>query len=431
MGVMESTLEDLIVDDRSRGIFRVHRSAFTAQAIFDMERRRVFERSWLYLAHASEVPAPGSFVSRPVAGRPIILARGKDGELNALYNTCAHRGAMVCRERQGRNARAFTCGYHGWTYDLTGRNIAIAGKDSYTKDACAPGNFDLVHVPRLAEFRGFIFVHFDPGAEPLEDYLEGACEYLDLVASAAAEQMIVVGGTHEYACRANWKLLYENSADGYHALATHSTYFDYLKARDTGKVETFVPTKLFGQVKNLGHGHAVSESQESYTWGRPVARWIPEWGEEGRAYIDEKRRELIARLGEAKGMKVAESDRNLLIFPNLVVNDIMAVTIRTFYPETPGSMKISAWALAPAEEEGVFLDRRLRNFLEFLGPAGLATPDDIEMLELCQLGYANTAGASWNDISRGMATEDTHAAKQEELQMRTFWRRWRDLMETA
>jgi len=429
--IAAADFRDLIVDDKARGIFRVQRSAFTAQAVFEMERSRVFERCWLYLAHVSEVAQPGSFVARTVAGRPILLTRDKEGRLNALFNTCAHRGAMVCREKQGQGARAFTCGYHGWTYNLAGKLVAMAGKESYTPEACAAGSFDLVSVPRLAEFRGFVFIHFDAGAEPLEDYLEGACEYLDLVASAGAERMIVVGGTHEYACRANWKLLFENSADGYHALATHATYFDYLKARDSGHAETFVPTRLFGRVLNLGHGHAVSESEESYTWGRPVARWIPEWGEEGRAYIDEKKRELVARLGQAKGMRVAESDRNLLIFPNLVVNDIMAVTIRTFYPDSPGSMKISAWALAPEEEKGVFLDRRLRNFLEFLGPAGFATPDDVEMLELCQLGYANAAGAPWNDISRGMATEDAQAAKQDELQMRTFWRRWRELMDIA
>jgi p-cumate 2,3-dioxygenase alpha subunit len=421
------SIDHLVADDKAKGIFRVHRSAFTDAAICEMERRRVFERCWLYLAHVSEVPKPGNFLTRMVGGKPLILARGKDGKLAALYNTCAHRGAMVCREKKGE-ARAFTCGYHGWSYDLKGKLIAQAGKESYTPDACANGAFNLVPVPKLAEFRGFLFVHFDAGAEPLEDYLAGACEYLDLVASASAQEMIVVGGTHEYACRANWKLLYENSADGYHAVATHSTYFDYLKARDKDKAETFVPTQLFGRVLNLGRGHAVSESQGSYSWGRPVARWIPEWGDEGKAYIEAKKQELVTRLGQEKGMKVAESDRNLLIFPNLVVNDIMAVTIRTFYPEAAGYMKINAWALAPKEEEGVFLDRRLRNFLEFLGPAGFATPDDVEMLELCQIGYQNQAGASWNDISRGMATEDGHAAKQDELQMRTFWRRWRELM---
>lgn len=423
-----ASLSRLIVDDKAKGIFRVHRSAFTEAAVLEMERRRVFDRCWLYVAHVSEVPAPGSFVTRTVGGRPVILARGKDGALSALYNTCAHRGAMVCRERKGE-ARAFTCGYHGWSYDLKGKLIAQAGKESYTPAACADGAFNLTPVAKLAEFRGFVFVHFDAGAEPLEDYLAGACEYLDLVASASASRMVVVAGTQEYACRANWKLLFENSADGYHAMATHATYFDYLKARDTGRVETFEPRQLFGRVRNLGNGHAVSESQGSYTWGRPVARWIPEWGEDGKAYVEAKKRELVARLGEEKGMKVAESDRNLLIFPNLVVNDIMAVTIRTFYPESAGYMKVSAWALAPEEEESVFLDRRLRNFLEFLGPAGFATPDDVEMLELCQLGYQNQAGASWNDISRGMATEDTQAAKQDELQMRTFWRCWRTLME--
>ena len=428
--IATADIEDLIVDDKSKGIFRVHRAAFTEHAVFEMERRRVFERCWLYVAHVSEVPAPGSFVSRMVGGHPIILARGKDGALAALYNTCAHRGAVVCREKKGE-ARAFTCGYHGWTYDLKGKLIAQAGKESYTPAACADGAFNLIPVPKLAEFRGFVFVHFDAGAGPLEDYLAGACEYLDLVASASAEAMVVVGGTHEYSARANWKLLFENSADGYHALATHATYFDYLKARDAGRAETFVPQRLFGRVLDLGNGHAVSESQGSYTWGRPVARWIPEWGEDGRAYIDAKKQELAARLGEEKAMRVAESDRNLLIFPNLVVNDIMAVTIRTFYPEAAGYMKVSAWALAPKEEEGVFLDRRLRNFIEFLGPAGFATPDDVEMLELCQLGYANQAGAGWNDLSRGMATETEHAAKQDELQMRTFWRHWLAMMRTT
>ena len=83
----------LILEDKTRGIFRVRRSAFTAQAVFELERRRVFERCWLYLAHASEVLAPGSFVARTVAGRPILLTRDKEGRLNALYNSCAHRGA--------------------------------------------------------------------------------------------------------------------------------------------------------------------------------------------------------------------------------------------------------------------------------------------------------------------------------------------------
>lgn len=424
------TLDELIVDDKSRGIFRVHRSAFTDAAVLDMERRRIFDRCWLYLGHVSEVPEPGSFVTRRVAGRPILFDRDQEGTLRALLNTCAHRGAVVCREPSGK-AKSFSCGYHGWTYNLKGELTGQPGKESYSPAACEGGAMNLKPVPKLAEFKGFVFVCFDAGAEPLEDYLAGACEYLDLVACQGEEGMIVVGGTHEYSAAANWKLLQENSADGYHAGPTHSTYFDYLRARDSGQVKVFQPSKLFGEVHNLGNGHAVSGSEGAYTWGRPVARWIPEWGEDGKRYIEEKRKALVARLGEKKGMQVADSDRNLLIFPNLVVNDIMAVTVRTFYPKAPDRFDVTAWALAPREESGIFLQRRLRNFIEFLGPAGFATPDDVEMLELCQQGYANRDCAQWNDLSRGMLTEDEHAAKQDELQMRTFWRRWREMLQAA
>ena len=134
----------------------------------------------------------------------------------------------------------------------------------------------------------------------------------------------------------------------------------------------------------------------------------------------------MARLGDERGAVVARGDRNLLIFPNLVVNDIMAITVRTFYPRRPDQMDVSAWSLAPVGESVSSRERRLRNFLEFLGPAGFATPDDVEMLELCQRGYANRDGVAWNDLSRGMLKKVP--AKSDELQMRCFWRRWHQLM---
>ena len=58
-------------------------------------------------------------------------------------------------------------------------------------------------------------------------------EYLDLVVDAADGQMEIVKGTNEYCIGANWKLLAENSIDGYHAVSTHDTYFKYLVALGT------------------------------------------------------------------------------------------------------------------------------------------------------------------------------------------------------
>ena len=230
---------------------------------------------------------------------------------------------------------------------------------------------------------------------------------------------------------ANWKMLQENSADGYHANTTHATYFAYVKARDGAVLNNYVRGG-FGRVRDLGNGHAVSESVGATPWGRPVARWIPPWGEAGKAECDAIQRRMAARLGEERAEIICKGDRNLLIFPNLVVNDIMAVTVRTFYPIAPDRFEVEAWALAPKDESAFMRDMRLRSFLEFLGPAGFATPDDVEMLELCQQGYATCGAVEWNDLSRGVLDEDGPApAKQDELQMRAFWRRWHSLMTGA
>ena len=85
---------------------------------------------------------------------------------------------------------------------------------------------------------------------------------------------------------------------------------------------------------------------------------------------------------------MADVNRNLLIYPNLVVNDIMAVTVRTFMPSAPDRMDVTAWELAPRDELPALRQRRLDSFLTFLGPAGFATPDDVEALESCQQGFS-------------------------------------------
>ena len=135
---------------------------------------------------------------------------------------------------------------------------------------------------------------------------------------------------------------------------------------------------------------------------------------------------LQARVGEEKAQRIATRNRNLLIFPNLVINDIMAITIRTFYPVAPNQMMVNGWALAPKEESEMARKYRLYNFLEFLGPGGFATPDDVEALEACQAGFSNAGSASWSDISKGMGAAEPQY--DDELQMRIFWTRWNELL---
>jgi p-cumate 2,3-dioxygenase alpha subunit len=329
---------------------------------------------------------------------------------------------MVCRERSG-NARGYTCFYHGWSYDRDGCLDGVPGESSY------PASFDrkefgLAEPPKVASYRGFVFVSFDPGAIPLEDYLAGAKEYLDLVIDQSPSgEMEIIRGTQEYTIRANWKLLVENSFDDYHLMSTHKTWLDYMKKSG---VEIPKPAKghvmpSHGVGKVLGNGHAVIDNENFR--GRPVAKWIPLYGEEAKPEIERLRAELVARLGEARARRVADTNRNLVIFPNLVVNDGSSVTIRTFHPTAPDRMEVSAWALGPKGESPLARSIRLDSFLTFYGPGGFATPDDVEALESVQKGMAAWREVPWSVMTRGMEKEGEQL-NTDELHLREFWIHW-------
>lgn len=448
---LQRVLREAVLEDRASGAFKVNRRVFTDEGVLEAEQRIIFDHCWLYLGHVSEVPKRSSFVTRSVGGRPLILVRDRDGKIQAFFNTCSHRGALVCRERHGQR-RSFQCPYHGWVYSDQGVLIDVPGKESMAPGLVESGQMNLPKVPKVDEYRGFVFVNFDRNAMPLKDYLADAKSVLELVSEQSDVGMEIVGGTQEYSVNANWKLLQENSADGYHAATTHATYFDYVLSRDgmsenarrmaspgggSGPVRA---NRLpdgddegrdndFNRVRDLGNGHAVIASIGSAPWGRPYARWVPGWGEEAKEEISQIAQSIIQRLGRRRAELVINGDRNTLIFPNLVINDIMAITVRTFYPVRPDRMEVNAWALAPIGESSTSRDRRLRNFLEFLGPAGFASPDDVEMLEMCQAGYRNQIGMEWNDISKGMMKNEP--TNTDEEQMRVFWRRWRELMSAS
>lgn len=404
--------------DLERQRFKVARRSFVDPKILQQEYRTIFEKCWLYIGHASELEKPGDFVTRVIARRSLLFTRDAQNRINAFFNACPHRGAQVCRERKG-NAKSFQCFYHGWVFGADGALKSQPGQECYPDDFNTDGSANLVPVPRVDSYRGFWFVCFDRNVQSLGDYLAGAKDWIDIVADQSELGMTLVGGTQEYQIRANWKLLTENSIDGYHAINTHATYVDYLK-NSQGSMS---PVPFEGTGYDLGNGHAVIEYRAP--WGRPVAQWIPLWGEDGRRELDAVYARLLQRFGKERADRIAFSNRNMFIFPNLVINDIMAITVRTYFPTAPDAMQVSAWALAPKEESAWARKYRLSNFLEFLGPGGFATPDDVEALEQCQRGFESLREAPWSDISKGMGK--AKPGYDDELQMRAFWMRWQQL----
>ncbi len=360
----------------------------------------------------------------------MIFCRDGQGTIRCLLNTCRHRGAIVCTAREG-NARRFNCVYHGWSYANDGQLVGVPGDDAYAA-SFRKAEFGLASPPSFESYRDFWFLNLDAKAQPLKDYLGRATDYIDLVIEQSPSgRMQIIAGTQEYDVAANWKLMVENSVDDYHLPSTHSTWLNYMKnsgvnVTPSKEAGMLLPSK--GLAINLGNGNFTTDNVNFR--GRPVAKWISIYGEDAKPEIDAIRKELVQRLGPERAARVADTNRNLVIFPNLVINDGSSVTVRTFFPDGAGRMHVTAWALGPEEESERARARRLDAFLTFYGPGGFATPDDVEALELVQQGLANWQDVPWSEMSRGMG-KDSDFLNSDEHHLRIFWRHWNRLMEGA
>ena len=410
--------------DPGRRRFQVSRSVYTDPAIFEEEKQRLLYKSWLYLGHVSEVAKPNDYITRQVIDKNIIFTRTGTGELAAYFNTCPHRGALLCREKTG-NRKSFSCPYHGWTFRNSGALQTQNAPYGYAEDFNADGAYDLFRVPRLEVRGGFAFINLDPGAIGLDAYLGAAGDRIDMIADHSAHGLEVIGGMQEYFIRANYKLMCENSYDGYHLEPTHGSYIEYQMSMLKG----LKPRPIEGRGLALDNGHGCFEL--NIQAGRPIAQWLPVWGENARELIADRKTELLERVGSERGELIAEWHRNMVIFPNTVMNDQQTILIRSFVPLSHNEMIVRAWPLGPAGESPELRRVRLEGALSFLGPGGFATPDDIEMLELCQRGY-QMGGIAWNDVSKGFRPdEDTlHDVDvwNNELQMRAFYTQYDKMM---
>lgn len=411
-----------IEEDWEARIFRVHRDAYRDVEVFEREREVLWGRGWLFLGHGTEVPEPGDYKVRTLGGRDLIFLRDVNGVLRAFLNACPHRGTAVCREESGK-ARLLRCFYHAWTFDTEGRLVSLPGPDAYPPDSGFKDRLGLRPVAQVDVLRDFVFVSFDPGAPPLAEYLGPAADYFEMVADHSPAGMAVLPGTQRYMTRANWKLLVENAMDGYHFAPSHITFLEYLKS--TG----YTTSDEGGRGLSLPGGHVVG-IQSGHS-GRIGLNWEPRFGEAERVRIEANRAEIFARLGPERGRLVTDYFKTLHMFPNLLLFDIEGISIRMLEPVAPDLTEVRAWMLAPVDEPPDATDLRIKTLVSFIGPGGLATPDDLEAQEAIQRAISSTAGdvrpgIDWNDVSRGIEAELTGGPSRtvDEARVRHFWRNW-------
>jgi benzoate/toluate 1,2-dioxygenase alpha subunit/2,4,5-trichlorophenoxyacetic acid oxygenase 1 len=376
------------VDDRpDEKLFQLDRRIFTDPAVYEAEIRHIFESTWVFVGLETQIPQPHDFITTFIGRQPVLLTRDKDGAIGCFLNSCRHRGTVVCPFKKGQR-RLHVCRYHGWSYDSGGHNAAIPDlADGQYPAAFTNADHDLVRVARLDSYRGFIFASLSPDVPSLDEHLGDAKFFLDLVIDQSPTgQLELVPGEVSYTFDANWKLQFENGLDYYHFAATHSSYVDIMKRRPADApskqgMTVEPPDETLGQGSfNFAHGHAVNFSiKPTQLYGRPLAQ--------DAAFLEATR----ARVGPTR-LKWMLRQRNLTIFPNLQVIDILSGQLRTWRPLAADKTEMVSHCLAPVGEPPAARRMRIRNYEDFFNPTGLASSDDNVMYEFCQTGYDAQAG---------------------------------------
>ena len=203
---------------------------YTSEAFLRREIETIFMKEWNFLGRADRIPKPGDYFTVTFTGVPVIVLRGKDGEVRAFANTCRHRGSAVL-SGEG-NCKAIRCPYHSWTYDLDGR--LIVAPEMEESAGFRIEDYPLIPI-RLEQWAGFIFVNFDQGARNLKEFLGDVTEVLE---SYRFETMACVR-RKEYEIACNWKIYVENAMEAYHVPTVHRSTL----SRQKGQFPTVEPAK--------------------------------------------------------------------------------------------------------------------------------------------------------------------------------------------
>ena len=187
---------------------------YSDPAVLELERDRIFRRSWQYVGHTGEVAEPGSFAATWVGDVPVVLVRDREDTLRAFLNVCRHRGSIIC-DGSGRR-ETLQCPYHAWTYGLDGR--LITAPRAKREGGIESPELGLVQL-RLDTWGPLVFVNPDPDAAPLEEFLDGMPERIADAGIDLDALRFLQRSESDLEC--NWKVSAENFLECYHCPTAH------------------------------------------------------------------------------------------------------------------------------------------------------------------------------------------------------------------
>jgi Rieske 2Fe-2S family protein len=187
---------------------------YTDPGLFREEMERIYFDMWLCAGRAEQLPSAGSYFVRRVANASVIVLRDEAGALRAFYNTCRHRGTLLCKGEEGRFASLVQCPYHGWTYGLDGALRSAPHMDKV--EGFREADYPLGGVA-VAEWDGHVFIHLGQDPAPLEEQLGSLRRKFR---PWRMEELVRVE-RRVYHLKANWKLIVQNYSECLHCPIAH------------------------------------------------------------------------------------------------------------------------------------------------------------------------------------------------------------------
>ncbi len=395
-------------------VTRIPFALYTNAQIFAREMERIFcGKSWAYVGLESELPRPGDFKSTMIGTRPIVIARDEQGAIHAFPNRCAHRGVKFCRQEYG-NTRHFVCPYHQWSYDLAGRLRGVPFIKGVKGQGGMPEDFDRDEhrLPPLAVTtrNGVIFASFVDDMPSLESYLgDSNLAYFDRVFDG--RELVVLGYSRQL-IPGNWKLMFENIKDPYHASLLHVflVTFGLFRADNPSAVKM-----------DESGAHALLISRKGEQKQSEATRDIKNLRED---YVLEDAR-LLDPVKEFSGDATVVMQT---VWPNLIVQQQSnTLALRQIRPRSAGEFELHWTFFGYASDDAAMTTRRLRQ-ANLMSAAGLVSADDSEIIKLTQDGVARYDNESAVLLMGGRELADTDHMITEAA-IRAFYGHYRRVMQ--
>jgi salicylate 5-hydroxylase large subunit len=387
---------------------------YTDPGIFAREQERIFGAGdWLYVCLEAELPNAGDFKRSQLGTREVVAVRDADGAINVLVNRCAHRSMQFCAAARG-TTKEFVCPYHQWTYDLQGNLLGVPFRRGYRGQGGMPAEFRTEDhgLERLAVAcrNGVVFASFGVPNETFETYLgERMLGYFDRVFDG---RELVVLGYMRQRIPSNWKLMFENIKDPYHASLLHVflVTFGLFRLDQQSSIEMDDTGRHAALVSRRGAQEANEATAQMRAFKADFALRDPR---------------LLDPVREFPGDATVVLQT---LWPNLIVQQQSnTLAMRQIVPIDAGNFDLAWTFFGYADDTPEMRQRRLRQ-ANLMGPAGLVSLDDSEAMLMSQAGMTGNDDAACLVEMGGRGVENTpHMVT--ETAIRGFYQHYRAVME--